>query len=55
MWFHGREIVSQLGRSLVFEKRMLRAFGAKRDELLGVWRKLHNEEWHNLRLAGNVA
>jgi hypothetical protein len=25
-----------------------RIFGPKRDELTGVWRKLHNEELHNL-------
>jgi hypothetical protein len=23
-------------------------FGPKRDEVMGVWRKLHNEEFHNL-------
>jgi hypothetical protein len=29
----------------VFEKRVLRRiFGPKRDEVLGAWRKLHNEE-----------
>jgi hypothetical protein len=33
----------------VFEKRMLRRiFGAKRDEVTGEWRKLHNEELHDL-------
>jgi hypothetical protein len=25
-----------------------RIFGSKRDEVTGVWRKLHNEELHNL-------
>jgi hypothetical protein len=25
-----------------------RIFGSKRDEVAGVWRKLHNEELHNL-------
>jgi hypothetical protein len=36
-------------RLRVFEKRVLRRiFGAKRDEETGVWRKLHNEELHNL-------
>jgi hypothetical protein len=55
----------------VFENRVLRRiFGAKRDEGTGSWRKLHNEELHNLysfpsiiriiksrriRLAGHVA
>jgi hypothetical protein len=28
----------------VFEKRVLRIFGPKRDEVTGGWRKLHNEE-----------
>jgi hypothetical protein len=33
----------------VFENRVLRGiFGSKRDELTGGWRKLHNEELHNL-------
>jgi hypothetical protein len=31
----------------VFENRMLR-FRPKRDEVIGGWRKLHNEELHNL-------
>jgi hypothetical protein len=55
----------------VFENRVLRRmFGPKRDEVTGGWRKLHNEELHNLysspsiirmiksrrmRLAGHVA
>jgi hypothetical protein len=33
----------------VFENRVLRTiFGPKRDEVTGGWRKLHNEELHNL-------
>jgi hypothetical protein len=33
----------------VFENRVLRRiFGLKRDEVIGSWRKLHNEELHNL-------
>jgi hypothetical protein len=33
----------------VFENRVLRRiFGPKRDELIGCWRKLHEEEHHNL-------
>jgi hypothetical protein len=55
----------------VFENRVLRRiFGLKRDEVMGDWRKLHEEELHNLyslpnaltmiksrrmRLAGHVA
>jgi hypothetical protein len=33
----------------VFENRVLRRiFGSKRDEVTGEWRKLHNEELHDL-------
>jgi hypothetical protein len=33
----------------VFEKRVLRGiFGPKGDEVIGDWRKLHNEDFHNL-------
>jgi hypothetical protein len=58
-------------RLRVFEKSVLRRiFGPKRDEVTGEWRKLHNEELHDLysspiivqviksrrmKLAGNVA
>jgi hypothetical protein len=36
-------------RLRVFENRVLRRiFGPKRDEVLGEWRKLHNEEHHDL-------
>jgi hypothetical protein len=36
-------------RLRVFENRMLsRIFGPKRDEMVGSWRKLHNEKLHNL-------
>jgi hypothetical protein len=53
-------------RLRVFENRFLRRiFGPKRDEVTGEWRKLHNEELHNLysspdiitiiRWAGHVA
>jgi hypothetical protein len=34
---------------LVFENRVLRRiFGPKRDEVMGKWEKLHNEELHDL-------
>jgi hypothetical protein len=54
----------------VFENRVLRIFEPKRDRVTGGWRKLYNEELHNLysspskiriikprrmRLAGHVA
>jgi hypothetical protein len=33
----------------VYDKRVLRRmFEPKRDEVIGGWRKLHNEELHNL-------
>jgi hypothetical protein len=33
----------------VFENRVLRKiFGPKRDEVTGEWRRLHNEELHDL-------
>jgi hypothetical protein len=33
----------------VFENRVLRrTFGPKRDEVMGEWRKLHNEELRDL-------
>jgi hypothetical protein len=39
----------------VFENRVLRRiFGPKRDEVMGEWRKLHNEELHNLYLSPDI-
>jgi hypothetical protein len=35
-------------RLRVYENRMLRIFGPKRDKVTGGWRKLHNEELHNM-------
>jgi hypothetical protein len=38
----------------VFENRVLRRiFGPKRDEVTEEWRKLHNEELHNLYSSPN--
>jgi hypothetical protein len=31
-----------------------RIFGSKRDEIIGSWRKLHNEELHNLYPSPDV-
>jgi hypothetical protein len=31
-----------------------RIFGPKRDEVVGSWRKLHNEELHNLYFSPNI-
>jgi hypothetical protein len=42
-------------RLRVFENRVLRRiFGPKRDEVTGDWRKLHNEELHNLYSSRNI-
>jgi hypothetical protein len=39
----------------VFENRGLRRiFGPKRDEVTGGWRKLHNEELHNLYSSPSI-
>jgi hypothetical protein len=39
----------------VFENRVLRRlFGPKRDEVTGDWRKLHNEELHNLCSSSSI-
>jgi hypothetical protein len=42
-------------RLRVFENRVLRGmFGPKRDKVTGVWRKLHNEELHDLSSSTNI-
>jgi hypothetical protein len=39
----------------VFENRMLRRmFGPKRDEVMGEWRKLNNEELHDLYSSPSI-
>jgi hypothetical protein len=39
----------------VFENRVLRRiFGPKRDEVTREWRKLHNEELHNLYSSSDI-
>jgi hypothetical protein len=39
----------------VFQNRVLRRiFGPKRDEETGGWRKLHNEELHNLYSSPSI-
>jgi hypothetical protein len=38
----------------VFENRVLRIFGPKRDEVTGGWRKLHNEELHNFCSSSSI-
>jgi hypothetical protein len=42
-------------RLRVFENRVLRRiFGPKRDEVTGGWRKLHNEELHDLYSSPSI-
>jgi hypothetical protein len=39
----------------MFDNRVLRRiFGSKRDEVTGGWRKLHNEELHNLYSSPSI-
>jgi hypothetical protein len=39
----------------VFENRVLRRiFGPKRDEVTGEWKKLHNEELHNVYSSPDI-
>jgi hypothetical protein len=55
---HGCETWSLLReehRLRVFESRLLRRiFSPKRNEVTGDWRKLHNEELHNLYSSPNL-
>jgi hypothetical protein len=40
---------------MVFQNRVLRRiFGPKREEVAGGWRRLHNEELHNLYTSPNI-
>jgi hypothetical protein len=48
-------ILREEHRLKVFENRVLRRiFGPKQDEMKGDWRKLHNEEHHNLYSSPNI-
>jgi hypothetical protein len=39
----------------IFEDRVLkRIFGPKKEEVSGCWRRLHNEELHNLYNSPNI-
>jgi hypothetical protein len=38
----------------MFENRVLRIFGSKRDEVKGEWRKFHNEELHDLYSSPSI-
>jgi hypothetical protein len=41
-------------RLTVYENRVLRILGPKRDEVTGDWRKLHNEELRNLYFSPDI-
>jgi hypothetical protein len=44
-----------MNRLRVFGSRVLRRmFVPMRDEVIGGWRKLHNEELHNLYTSSNI-
>jgi hypothetical protein len=49
LYGHGLLTVGEAGRLKVFEGMLLR-----RDEMVGSWRKLHNEELHDLYSLPNV-
>jgi hypothetical protein len=38
----------------VFENMVLRIFGPRRDEVMGDWRRLHNEELNDLYSSPNI-
>ena len=41
-------------RLRVFEKVLRRIFGPRRDEVMGGWRRLHNEELNDLYTSPNI-
>jgi hypothetical protein len=50
-------LVSEIkgGRQTEIESKVLRRiFGPKRNKVIGDWRKLHNEELHNLYFLSNI-
>jgi hypothetical protein len=53
---YGCQTLREENRLRVFENRVLRrTFGPKRDEVTGDWRKLYNEELHNLYSSPNIS
>jgi hypothetical protein len=44
------QVILRVGHRL----RVLRIFGPKRDEVTGGWRKLHDEEFHNLYCSPSI-
>jgi hypothetical protein len=56
---YGREawslILREEHRLRVFKNRVMRRiFGLKTDEVMGGWRKLHNDELHNLHSSPSI-
>jgi hypothetical protein len=48
-------ILREEHRLKAFESSVLRRiFGCKRDEIIGCWRKLHNEELHNFYSSPSI-
>jgi hypothetical protein len=48
-------VLREAHRLRVFENRVLRRIsGPNRDEVTGDWRKLHNEELHNVYSSPNI-
>jgi hypothetical protein len=47
-------ILREEHRFRVFEKRMMKIFGPKWEEMAAGWRKLHNEELHKLCASSNI-
>jgi hypothetical protein len=41
-------------RLRVFENRVLRVFGPKKDEVTGEWKKCHNEELHDVYSSPSI-
>jgi hypothetical protein len=54
-WIKSKTSSIALYRLRMFESRVLRRiFGLKRDEVTGRWRKLYNEELHNLYSSPSI-
>jgi hypothetical protein len=55
---YGCETWSQTSRKRrrlrIFENRVLRIFGPRRDEVTGEWRKFHSRELHNLYSSPDI-
>jgi hypothetical protein len=56
LWFWTWSLtVREEHRLRVFENRVLRKiFGPRRDQVTGVWKKLHNKELHHLNTSSSI-